>query len=99
MYVCMYTHTHTHTDTDTICVVWKDYKQVERQYVVASKRSQSEGNAPRNGEPTAGFSFMKMLLRTGLCWSRICLAKNNVTTLEHPLYSPDMAAAIFYVFS
>jgi hypothetical protein len=26
------------------------------------------------------------------------LAKNNVTTLEHPTYSPDLAAANFYLF-
>jgi len=26
------------------------------------------------------------------------LAKNNVTTLEHPPYSPDLAAADFYLF-
>jgi len=56
-----------------------------------------EGNAPKNGEPTAGFSFMKMLQHADLCWSRICLVKNNVTTLEHPPYSPDVAATIFYV--
>jgi len=59
---------------------------------------QSEGNAPKNGEPTVGFSFTKMLRHTGLCWSRISMTENNVTTLEHPPYSPDLAAAIFYVF-
>jgi len=26
------------------------------------------------------------------------LAKNNVTILEHPSYSPDLAAADFYLF-
>jgi len=26
------------------------------------------------------------------------LSKNNVTTLEHPPYSPDLAEADFYVF-
>jgi len=26
------------------------------------------------------------------------LAKNNVTTLEHPPYSPDLAPADFYLF-
>jgi len=26
------------------------------------------------------------------------LAKNNVTTLEYPLYSPDLAPADFYLF-
>ena len=26
------------------------------------------------------------------------LAKNNVTTLEHPPYSPDLASADFYLF-
>jgi transposase len=27
------------------------------------------------------------------------LAKSNVTTLEHPPYSPDLAAADFYLLS
>jgi len=27
------------------------------------------------------------------------LAKNNVTTMEHPTYSPDLAAVDFFLFS
>jgi len=31
-------------------------------------------------------------------WVKDLLAKNNVTTLEHPSHSPDLAAAAFYLF-
>jgi hypothetical protein len=30
-----------------------------------------EGNAPKNGEPTAGFNFTTMLKLTGRYWPRI----------------------------
>jgi len=60
---------------------------------------QLEGNAPKNGEPTVGFSVLRMLQHTDEFWSRISyLAKNNVATLEHPPYSPDLATADFYLF-
>jgi histone-lysine N-methyltransferase SETMAR len=38
-----------------------------------------------------------MLQHTSWFWSRI-LAKNNVKTLEHLPYSPDLAPADFYLF-
>jgi hypothetical protein len=40
-----------------------------------------------------------MLQHTGRFWSRIFLAKNNVTTLEHSPYSPDLAPPDFCLFS
>jgi hypothetical protein len=66
-------------------------------FVVLGMRS--EGNAPQNGEPIVDFFFKTMLQHTGRFWSRIILAKNNVTTLEHPAYSPNLAAADFYLFA
>jgi hypothetical protein len=51
----------------------------------------------KNGKSTIGFSFTTMLQHTGRFWSRI-LAKNNVTTLEHPPYSPDLIPVDFYLF-
>jgi len=39
-------------------------------------------------------NFTTMLQHTGQFWSRI-LAKNNVKTLEHLPYSPDLAPADF----
>jgi hypothetical protein len=56
---------------------------------------QSEGNTPKNGEPTVSLSFITMLQHTSQFWSKISfskehfgqrflLAKNNVTTQKHP---------------
>jgi len=56
-----------------------------------------EGNALKNRESTVHFSFTTMLQHTGRFWSRI-LAKNNVKTLEHLPYSPDLLSADFYTF-
>jgi hypothetical protein len=39
-----------------------------------------------------------MLQHTGRFWSRISLATNNMTALEHPPYSLDTAPADFYLF-
>jgi len=58
----------------------------------------SEKNAQKIGEPTVGFSFMMILQHTSRFWSRTFLSTNNVTTLEHPLYSPYLAACDFYLF-
>jgi hypothetical protein len=40
-----------------------------------------------------------MLQHTGRFLVKDFLAKNNVTTLEHTPYSPDLAAADFYLFA
>jgi hypothetical protein len=58
-----------------------------------------ERNAPKNGEPTVGFSFTTKFLHTGRFWLCIFLAKNILTTLENSLYSPDLVAVDFYLFS
>jgi hypothetical protein len=39
-----------------------------------------------------------MLQHTGRFWSRISLATNNVTALEHPPYSPELAPVDFHLF-
>jgi len=54
----------------------------------------TEGNAPKNGEPTVGFSFTTMLQHTGRFWSRI----SEQRTIEHPPYSPNLALVDFYLF-
>jgi hypothetical protein len=40
----------------------------------------SEGNAPKYGEPTAGFSFTTMLQHSGRVLMKDNLAKNKATT-------------------
>ena len=55
----------------------------------------SERNAPKNGVPTVGFSFKTMLQHSGHFLFKNFLAKNNVTTLEHPPYSHDHLHIIF----
>jgi len=45
----------------------------------------SEGNAPKNGEPTGGFSFMDNSPAHRPVLVKDLLENNNVTTLEHPL--------------
>jgi len=57
----------------------------------------TEGNALKNGESTAGFSFMTMLQAHQSVLVEDFLSK-NATTLRHHPYSPDMAAADFYLF-
>jgi hypothetical protein len=44
----------------------------------------SEGNAPKSGEPTVGFSVMTMLQHTGRFWSMISYQR----TLEQHWYIP-----------
>ena len=39
-----------------------------------------------------------MLQHTGWVLFKVFLANNNVTTLEHPPYSPDLDPADFYLF-
>ena len=57
-----------------------------------------EGNDPKSGEPRVGFTFTTMLQRTGSFLVRDLLAKNKVTTLEHPPYSCGLTAADFHLF-
>jgi len=47
-------------------------------------RGRYEGNAPKNEEPTAGFSFTAMLHNTSRFLVTDFLAKNNMTTIKHP---------------
>ena len=59
---------------------------------------QLEGNTLINGEPTVGFTFMKML---AIHWSVLIkdfVAKYNLTTHEHSPYSSDLTPADFYLF-
>jgi transposase len=58
----------------------------------------SEGNDPKIGEPTVGFSFTEMLQHTSRFRLKDFLAKYNVVTLEYPPYSPDLAPSDFYLF-
>jgi hypothetical protein len=53
-----------------------------------------EGNAPKNWEPTVGFSFTTLLQHTGCFWSRI----SEQRTIEHPPYSHNLALVDFYLF-
>jgi len=55
---------------------------------------QPEENAPKNGEATV-VSPSQQCPSTPVSFGQ---AKNNVTTLEHPLYSPDLAPVDFYLF-
>jgi hypothetical protein len=53
----------------------------------------SEGNAPKKWESRVGFTFTTILHHTGGFRSRASYQKNNVTTLEHPPFSLEQAAA------
>jgi len=55
----------------------------------------TEGNATKTGEPTVGFSFTTMLQSVLI---KNFLEKNEVTTLELPPYSRDLASADFHLF-
>ena len=58
----------------------------------------SERNAPKNGEPTVGFSFTTMLKQNGRVLVKDFLANNNVTVLEHPPHSPALVPTDVYLF-
>jgi len=58
----------------------------------------SERNALKNGEPTVGGLLHSNVPAYWSVYVKDFLAKNNVTTLELPPYSPDMAPASFYLF-
>jgi hypothetical protein len=55
----------------------------------------TEENATKNGEPTVGFSFTTMLQSVLI---KNFLEKIEVTTLEHPEHSRDLALADFHLF-
>jgi hypothetical protein len=55
----------------------------------------TEGKATKKGETTVGFSFTSMLQSVLI---RNFLEKFEVTTLEHPPYSRDLASADFHLF-
>jgi hypothetical protein len=57
----------------------------------------SERKAPKNGEQRFGFSFTTMLQHI-FRFLKDFLAKNKVTTLLHPPYSPDLDTAGIYLF-
>jgi len=56
----------------------------------------SEGNASKNGEPTVG--FLRQCSCTPVFLVKDFLAKNNVTALQYPPHSPDLAQADVYQF-
>jgi hypothetical protein len=58
----------------------------------------SQENVPKNGIPTVVFSCPTMPASHRSVIVQDFLAKNNVTTLEHLSYSPDLAAAVFCLF-
>jgi len=58
----------------------------------------SEEDTHKNGKPIPGFSITTMLQHTGRFLIKDFLARYKVTTLEHPPYSPELAAADFYLF-
>jgi hypothetical protein len=57
----------------------------------------SEGNAPKNVEAMFLFLFHYNAPANLPVLVKDFLATNNVTTLEHPPYSPDLAEADFYL--
>jgi len=54
-------------------------------------------NSPKNREPTVGFSFTESAPAHRSVLVMDFLAKNNVTTLKYPPYSPDLAPADFHL--
>ena len=56
----------------------------------------SEGNAPKNGEPIVGFCFTTMLQHT-TPFGQEFLANNNMTTVNHHPYYPNLSPADFYL--
>jgi len=59
---------------------------------------QSEGTTLKNVESVVGFFLHDNAPAHRLVLVMDFLAKNNVTTLEHPPYSFDLASADFYLF-
>jgi hypothetical protein len=67
-------------------------------HCVVLKNQGFRDTAPKNGEPTADFSFTTMFQHTGSVLSKDFLANSNVKTLERPPYSPDPAPGDFDLF-
>jgi hypothetical protein len=59
---------------------------------------QSEGNTPKNGEPTVGLSFITMLQHTGQFWSKISFSKEQCDNTETSPTKSDLAPADSYLF-
>jgi transposase len=58
----------------------------------------SEGNAPKNGKTNSWFLLHDNAPAHQSVLAKDFLAKNNVTTLQHPPYSPDLGETDFYLF-
>jgi hypothetical protein len=58
----------------------------------------SEGKIPPKWRINSFISITRMLQDTGWVSIKYFLANNNMTTLEHPPHSPQLAAADFYLF-
>ena len=58
---------------------------------------QSSENKLKNGQKMIGFFYMTMLYHIQLIEKKY-LARHSVTTLEHPLYSQNLAQEDFYLF-
>jgi hypothetical protein len=59
---------------------------------------QSEQNTPKKMENQQSVFPSRQYSSTPVGFGQGFLSKNNVTKLEHPPYSPDLAEADFYVF-
>jgi transposase len=58
----------------------------------------SEGNTPKKWRTNSWFLLHDNAKAHWSVLVKAFLAKNNVTTLEHPLNSPDLAPVDFYLF-
>jgi transposase len=58
----------------------------------------SQKKAQKNGEPTVYYLLHDNAPAHRLVFVKDFLAKNNVTMLEHPPYSPDLAVVDSYLF-
>ena len=59
---------------------------------------QSEGNAPKNGEPTVGFSINTMLQHTGRFWSMVSYHKTLRQHWNIP-FAPLICLDLIFTFS
>jgi hypothetical protein len=58
----------------------------------------SEGNAPKSGEPSIWFLLHDNAPAYRSVLVKYFLAKNNLTALEHPPYSPYLISADIHLF-